>query len=272
VASPIYHKPPDPPGIYRAARALRRLSVVVLVLIVVFVAVVAYSAIQIVHAQPHLTPSTSTVEPNDTVDVASALSLTNPTYFAIQHFSLHFLIVNDSNVPILDSYSSPVSIAAGGTAYVPVNLYVPVSTEEASLLTQDQYLEWNIWGNASYAYLFTVSIGEQTERAWGAPFDDLKVATGAPTVVNGGTEVPVTVSFVNDASFALAGTLSFQVVPPSGTDCSQGSFGLNVPSQNAYNETQDVGVAAGCDPAGGFVDSQYVGNGLNVSLPPEPIP
>jgi len=272
VASPIYHTPPTPPGIYRAARALRRLSTIVLVLLVVFVAFVAYSAIQIVHAQPHLGTSNSTVEPNDTVDIATAFTLTNPTYFSIQQFALHFLIVNATNVVILDSRSNAIAIPAGGQADVPINLYVPLSAAGESLLTEDQYLDWNVWGNASYAYLFTVSIGEQTERAWGAPFDDLRVAVGAPVLVNGAEEVPVTVSFSNDATFALAGALNFQVVPPSGPDCAQGTFGLNVPSQTAYNQTQDVGIAAGCDPAGGEIDSEYVGNGFSVPLPPEPIP
>jgi len=272
VASPIYRKPPTPPGIYRAARALRRLSAIAFVVLILFVALVGYSAVQIIHSQPHLGTTTSTVEPNQTVDVATQFSLTNPTYFSIQHFALHFLILNASNVPLLDARAGPVSIAAGGASNLPINLYVPLTAAGESLLTEDQYLDWNVWGNASYAYLFTVSIGEATERAWGAPFDDLQVSVGAPALVNGQLEVPVTISFSNDATFAVDGSLNYQVVPPSGPDCSQGSFGLNVPSGTGFDETQDAAYATGCNPAGGQVDSEYVGNGFSVSLPSEPIP
>jgi hypothetical protein len=272
VASPLYHKPPDPPGIYRAARALRRISTIVLVLVIVFVAIVAYSAVQVVKAKPSLGSSTTQIESNDTIGLSTSFSMTNPTYFAIQHFDLHFLIVNATGSHLIDTTVGPDTIPAGGSSILPIALFLPVSSSQASLLTQNQYLNWYVWGNASYAYLFTVSVGVATERSWGAPFDNLSVVVGAPFNANGELEVPITITFADDASFADDGNLDFQVVPPSGPDCAQGTFAVNVPAGSQYDQTQDVGIASGCDPSGGHVAAEYVVDGATVVLPSEGIP
>ncbi len=272
MASPFYRKPATPPGLYRAARALRRLSTIALVVLIVFVGFVAYSATQIVKAHPQVGSATVGFESNDTVGIVTSFSLNNPTYFAIQHFALHFLVLNDTDVRLVDSTAGPATIGPGRTASLPVELFVPVDAGGASLLTENQNLEWNLWGNASYAYLFTVSVGVESERAWGAPFDNLSIAVGHPMEANGQTEVPVTIGFVDDASFADAGTLEFQVVPPTGADCAQGSFALDVPAGSPYDETENVGVPAGCDPAGGHVSAEFVDGGTTVPLPSEAIP
>jgi hypothetical protein len=82
----------------------------------------------------------------------------------------------------------------------------------------------------------------------------------------------VTIAFSDDASFADVGSLTYQVVPPSGPDCSQGAFALNVPSETDYEETQNVALAAGCNPSGGHVSAEFVGSGFTIPLPSEPIP
>ncbi|MCI4339113.1 MAG: hypothetical protein L3J68_02110 [Thermoplasmata archaeon] len=272
MASPLYPKRPSPPGIYRFARALRRLSTIVLVLIIVFVAVVAYSAIQVVKSQPRVGNSSYTFEPNETVGVFTSFSLSNPTYFAIQQFALQFRISNGTDVLLVDSSVGPINLPAGASQTIPIDLYVPLTAAGTSLLTENQYLQWDVWGNASYAYLFSVSIGVQTERSWGAPFNNLTVQVGTPALVNGTESIPVTLAFSNDANFADVGSLTYQVVPQSGPDCSQGAFALNVPSDTSYDETQNVVLASGCNPSGGHVDAEFVGSGFTVPLPPEAIP
>jgi hypothetical protein len=272
VASPFYYQPPVPPGLYRLARALRRLSTILLVLLVVFVAIVAYSAVQIVKAKPSLASPTTQFEPNDTIGLTTTFGLNNPTFFPIQQFLLHFEIQNGTGTALVDSSAGPETIAAGATDVLPIQLYLPVSASDTDLLTQDQYLDWSVWGNASYAYLFTVSVEVQTQRSWGAPFDDLAVVLGTPFVANGVEEIPVTVSFTDNAEFADEGMLDYQVVPTAGADCSQGSFALDVPPGTPYDQTQDVALAMGCNPAGGHVSAEFVVNGATIPLPPEPIP
>lgn len=272
MASPWYRPPPRPPGIYRAARALRRLSTILLILLVVFVLFVAYSAVQIARTAPREGPASYALEANDTVGITTSFMLTNPSLLPIQNFGLEFRVLNGTGVPLIHSAVRPTSIAARSSVALPVALYIPFSLGGASLLTQNQYLQWDVWGNATYGYLFTVSLEVETQKAWGAPFDNVSIAVGAPGIVNGSEAIPVTLAFSNDANFADAGNLDFQVVPTAGPNCAEGSFVLNVPSGNPYANTEDVPIRTGCDPAGGHVAAEFVGPGFSVSLPSEPIP
>jgi hypothetical protein len=272
MANPLYHPPPKPPGIYRAARALRRVSVILLVVLVLYVAFVAYSATQVARDRPSVGPATTTLEANNTVGLTTSFTLNNPTMLPIQSFGLAFRVLNASGFALVDSSVGPATISPGATDTFPVAIYVPVAGGGASLLTQNQYLQWNVWGNATYGYLFSVSLAVQTEKSWGAPFDNLSISVGAPKMVNGSTSVPVSISFTDSASFSDDGTINYQVVPTSGPDCGSGAFAISVPPGGSYSQTQNVAVASGCNPAGGTVTSQYVGSGVDVSLPTEPIP
>jgi hypothetical protein len=272
MSSPLPRPRQRPPGIYRAARALRRLAIVVLVLVIVFVGLVAYSAVQIVKDRPQVGQSATTFEPNGTVGLTTSFSLNNPTFFPIQSFGLQFRIVNASG-DLLIADSTPVtSIASQSSAVVPVAFYLPLSASDESLLTTDQYLTWEVWGNATYGYLFPVSLGVQTQRSWGAPFENLTFTVGTPTMMGGTLVVPVTLSFANDANFADDGTLEFEVVSSGGATCSSGSFAIDVAPSNSYMGSQNVPVQSGCDPSGGHLNAQYLTDGTSIPLPPEPIP
>jgi len=244
----------------------------VLLLVILYVGVVAYSAVQVVKTAPGVGADTVQLESNDTVGILTSFTLTNPGLFPIQQFALHFRILNGSDIPLFSSTVSSGSIAARASSVLPIDLYVPLTTAGTSLLTENQYLQWNVWGNATYGYLFPVSIGVQTARSWGAPFDNLSAEIGTPGAANGSETIPVTVTFSNDASFADAGTLVFQVVPVAGSTCAEGSFVMNVPPGDPYSSTEQVPIASGCDFLGGHVTAEFVGSGYTVPFPPEAIP
>jgi hypothetical protein len=272
MASPIYRRPAPPPGVYRAARALRRAGVISLVLVIVFVAAVAYSAVQVVKTRPQVGQSAVAEEVNGTVGLTTSFTLANPGFFPIQGFGLAFRIANASGDLLVASVAGPVTIDAQTTEMLPIALYIPLTTSGTSLLTEDQSLRWDVWGNATYGYLFPLSVNVQTNRSWGAPFANLSVSVGAPEMQGGSEVVPITLTFSNDASFTDAGNLDFQVVPVSGPECAQGSFALDVPSHTPYSQTENVPFTTGCDPSGGHVGAQYVTPTYSVALPPEAIP
>jgi hypothetical protein len=272
MSSPLARPRVRPPGIYRAARALRRAAVVVLVVTLIFVALVAYSAVQIVRSRPQVGSSSVVLEPNGTADYATSFSLTNPTYFAIQSFQLAVHVSNSSGDLLVADATPSTTIAAGSSAVLPLTVFVPLGLGEESLLTVDQYLHWDVWGNATYGYLFPVSIGVETQRQWGAPFDNLTILVGTPVTMGGGLEVPVQLAFSNDATFDDVGTVQFQVVAPGGAQCASGSYALDVPAGSAYSMSQNVPVSAGCNPAGGHVAAQYLEGGSSIPLPSEAIP
>jgi hypothetical protein len=251
---------------------LRRASLIALVLIFLYVGIVAYSAIQVVKAAPRVGATSYAFESNATVGITTSFSLSNPTYLEIQQFSLHFQIQNGTGTELIASTAGPTDIAPSASVVLPIALYLPLTAAGASLLTENQYLQWDVWGNATYGYLFTASIDVETQKSWGAPFANLTLTVGAPGMTNGSTAIPVTLAFSNDASFADTGSLDFQVVPASGPNCAQGSFVLNVSPNSPYDATRNVPIAAGCDPHGGHVSAQFVGSGFTVPLPSEAIP
>jgi hypothetical protein len=274
VAGQLYYTPLRPPPLYRLARGLRRASLVVLILLILYVATAAYSAASLTRSSSHLGQTTTSFGSNNTVVVGGVLTLNNPGFYPVNGFTIAVRIGNASNVSLGQVSIGPFDLAGGGTSTYQVSVYVPINASgpARTLLTHTQNLEVHLWANATYAYLFPVAIAINETRSWGAPFANLNVTVGTVTVMGGVATVPVTVSFQNEASFADQGTLDFAIVSSGGATCGTGSFAIDVPPNQQYDETQPVTLATGCNPAGGEVTVQYVTPSYTVTLPPEPIP
>ena len=264
-----------PPGFYRVARILRRLSLVVLVLLMLFVATAGYSAYQFVQASPQSGGGYSAAfAANDTVAVTGSVSLSNPGYYPVAGFSLGLRILNASGALIGQLRSDPVTIGAGATTTFPVSLSLPLATAApvVSLLVADQTLSVGVWGNATYAYLFPVSVHFDQEKSWGAPFANFQITAGTPSAGSNGFVVPITISFANHADFTESGTLRLALVSVGGPVCGTSSFPMDVPPGSLYDQTENVVLANGCSVAGGSAETTFVSGGETISLPPEPIP
>jgi hypothetical protein len=263
-----------PPGIYRLARALRWVSALVLVVLILFAVTVAYSAVEVARSSPQSNGLSASLAANGSIEIGGSFSLSNPGFYPIQDFELTARIANASGVFLGDLGVGPTEIAPSSTGVFPIALYVPVSTSGAveALLTEDQELRVTAWGNATYAYLFPLSVHLAENRSWGAPFANFAVSVGAPTGGGGSLTVPVTVTFSNHASFAEFGTLTFTIVSSDQSDCGGSAFSLNVGPGESYDQTQDVTLASGCSPSGGQLLSTFSSGGTPVPLPPEAIP
>ncbi len=269
---PRYRKPPP---LYRLARAFRRVGVIVLVLILLFVASALYSAYETARGGASSGNFGYAFGANNTVVLSGSLSFTNGGLYPIGAFTVHLRVLNATGVLVGQSTDGPVSFSAGTHATFPVVFVIPIAlgTPAASLLTTDQYLNETLFANATFAYAFPVSVETSKNSTWGAPFAGLTAGLGTPSEMGGVVTVPVTVQFENDASFADTGSLLVELISGSGTVCGSGSFTINVPSQTAYSQTNDVALASGCSIAGGTVVSVYTTSaGQTVALPPEAIP
>src|SRR5208282_929363 len=144
--------------------------------------------------------------------------LSNPGLYPIQGFELTARIATDTEVFLGKLGVGPTDIAPASTGTFPIALYLPLSGLAAatSLLTQDQYLHVNAWGNATYAFLFPLSVALTENRSWGAPFEDFQATVGTPSGGGGSITVPVTVTFSNHASFAESGVLAFTIQSAGG--------------------------------------------------------
>jgi hypothetical protein len=262
------------PGLYRWARLFRRLSAVVLILLVVFLATAGYSAIELVRSSPQSGGYSAAFEANDTIGLTGSLRLSNPGFYSVSGFSLNLRIENTSGIVLGDVTEGPETLAAQSTTSFPIALYLPItpSGPAASLLTTDQNLLLGVWGNATFADVFPVSVHFDENKSWGAPFSDFLVQVGTPTVTNGTAAVPVTISFSNHASFSEVGTLEVVLRSSAGVACGGGGFVLSVAPNDYFYQTQNIDLGSGCSLVGGSADAVFTGSGATIPLPPEALP
>lgn len=264
----------SPPLIYRMARALRRVGIVVLVLVVVYVGTVAYSAYEAAHATIESRSLTGVLVANGVIDISGSFSLSNPGIYPIQDLGLSVRIANGSGVHLGSVLVPPETILGRTTATFPISVSVPIAASSAaeSLLFMDQYIAVKAWANVTYGYLFPLSVVLSESRSWGAPFEGFRAAVGTPTYQNSTVIFPVTLSWANHASFTEAGSISFELQSSGLQNCGGGTFSVDVPPGQPYNQTNDVTLNTGCDPSGGELLTSFTIDGSTTSFPPEPIP
>ncbi|HLM91246.1 MAG TPA: hypothetical protein VK424_04240 [Thermoplasmata archaeon] len=267
----VYNKPPP---LYRLARAFRRLSLLVLVLLILFTASVAYSAVETARSSSQLSGVSAAFGSNGTIILSSTLHLNNYGFYPVEDLTLVVRVTNTTGVFLGAATIGPTTLPNQASSYYPLTLYVPISATGPgpSLLTQDQTLPVRVWGNATFGYLFPIALRFADNRSWGAPFANLQLSVGAPTLLGGTWSVPVTLSFADHAPLSDSGVLNFVVLSAGGTACGSGSFTMDVPPHTPYSQTTNVPLASGCSPAGGEVTSTFVTPGYTLVLPPEPIP
>jgi hypothetical protein len=263
-----------PPGIYRLARAFRVLGAIVLVILLIYVGTVAYSAYEIASSSAESHSLSAQFVSNGTLQVSGSFSLTNPGLYPIQSLELTARILNAGGIDLGTLHVGPSTVAAQGSGDFPIALSIPITEAgpAASLLTVDQGLLVKAWGNATYAYLFPLSIALNQSRSWGAPFEGLRASLGTPTTMGGQVTLPVTVFFADHASVDDIGTLTYTVRSSTATDCGGGSVLVSVPAGSSFDQTVNVALASGCSASGGQLLLSYATNGGTIVLPPEVLP
>lgn len=263
-----------PPRLYRLARLFARLSTVVLVLILVFLGTVAYSAVALLRQTPQAGGFSAGLVANGTLAVTGTVGVSNGGLYPVSGFALSVRVLNSSGAYIGAVTSVRVDLPPGGTTSVPIALYLPIgaSGPAESLLVTNQVLSVGVWGNATFAYLFPVSMNLEENRSWGAPFANLLVRAGTPGTANGSYTVPVTVSFTDDAAVPDVGNLTIVVKDSVGSVCGGASYSLNVNPGTAYAQTQTLSLTSGCSPVGGTALLTFSGPSGTFVLPPEAIP
>ena len=262
------------PGIYRAAGALQAVGAVVFVLLLVFAGTAAYSAAQVASSSSQAKSLSIAFGPNGTVELTGSFELENPGFYPIQGFSLSARVANGAGAFLGNIHVGPTTIGSGASGTFPISVFLPITGNgpAASLLTVDQYLGVRAWGNATYAFLFPVSVSLLENRSWGAPFEGFRAINGTPTLVGSQLEVPVTVTFNNHASIADSGVLSVAIESTSFVTCGSGTIVLSAGPGTFFETTTEVALSAGCSPSMGHILANYTAGSGTMTLPSEPIP
>lgn len=261
-----------PPALYRVARALRRVGVVALVVLVLYAAAAAFSASQ-VRPDPGGGATRAQLDANGTAEVRLALNLSNPGFFAFTDLTVGVDLQLPNGTEIGRGGTPAVTVAAGSTGVVPVTFWLPVAASQGLLLTHDLTLPLRLALDLTYASLFTLHATAGQNYSWGAPLSRLNATWGAPTpLANGSYSLPVTVSFDDDADFAVAGVALLNVTSAGGSLCTQSALDLATGPYSAFQQTTPIYVPASCNLAGGELTVTYLGPGVVYAMPPERLP
>jgi hypothetical protein len=255
------------PGLWRLARALRRLAILWFVVVAVFLASVAYSGSQL-RPENESGPNTPpTVSGNDTITLTGSLNVSNGGWYPLTNVEL-FTEVDNPNGTILASGGSPVvTISAGGTTQVPFTITLALDSRAAArdLLTQDATLPSITWANATYADLFHVQVVVPQNVTWGAPLFGLNVSAGTPVAESNGTAgVPLTITFADHASFPVDGRAVY-TLRSGGAVCTTGGLPVAVGSGQSFDGTTTAYLGPGCAASGATLSLKFLGAGWALS-------
>ncbi|MCI4317838.1 MAG: hypothetical protein L3J96_04805 [Thermoplasmata archaeon] len=264
-----------PPALYRLSRLLRRVSIVVLVLIIVYLASSVYSASKLNPGNITKANSRTSILPNGTVQLVTAVNLTNPGYYPINSFSLSVRVEMPAGALLAWGSSPPASVAPASTASIPIIVNFPVNFNGAqqTLLTHDVQLPTHFWVNVTFASLLTAALSIGSNISWKAPFFGFNATVGTPEPnANGTATIPVTITFDNHAQFGATGNLTFTVRSAGGATCGSGSAPVDDHAGVHFDQTVNVVGAGSCDPRGGTLTGRFTGDPWSFSLPSESIP
>ncbi len=271
---------PRPPTLYRAARAIQRISAVLLVLVLIFAGVATYSGIRFAQgvqqgSSQQLGGFTTRFTANQTLDLSAQYPLNNSGVLPVNGLSIALAVRNPLGVLLTRGSTGGVQIASGGRAAVPFSLAISLSNSSpaGSLLVTDQELSIFIWANVTYAYLFPVQLSFEQSYGWGAPFHGLSTTFATPFVLpNGTVGVNSTLSFSDHLNLTLQGSLELRLDSAGGSTCGVLSYPMDLHSGVDYQSTQTAYLVSGCNPLGGTVRGVIIGPAFSFALPTQEIP
>jgi hypothetical protein len=180
------------------------------------------------------------------------LNFSNPGFLPVSGVHLGAVIYGPGNGSLIATGDSPnVEIPAASVGVIPLTIIIPLGAGSPviPLLTKNAELPTEVWANVTISSLFSVDIAIPTNLSWGAPFGGLSLSPGTPTDVNGSVSEPFTLSFQDNASFGLAGTLSLVAHGTGGCSATLTPFPLNVAAHGNYQSTSTATIPAGCGSA-----------------------
>lgn len=261
-----------PPSLFRISRGLHRASSVAFILLIIFLVTIVYSAASLganggSSGKPHesfgvneITFTTSLNLTNRGIYPVTGLTLTTISYIA------GGAVVGGSSVP-------GITLAVGAPVSLPIVEEVSVApgAPGQQLLVSNANVQVFAWLNATFGYLFVLSVGvsPSNQQSWNAPFEGFH-----GTVTESGTRATVTISFTDEASIDVVGSMVVVLSNTVGTTCGSADIAVNAPAQGTtpYSATGTATLIAGCVPA--FASATITGSqpSYSFTLPTVAIP
>ena len=225
-----------------------RLVTIVNVLIVVSLvaAVGAAASVLLTIAQAVPTVSVGSIGTATTsrgaIQIQVPITLSDKGPLSISDIDVQTTVTDSSNDPLLTGSVGPLTVAAGATSSLDVQLVLDTKTLPAALLqrlaTTSENLTVSAVASTSLPPFVKVSATVSAPLAWGAPVSDLQMGTPVLALLNStAITATVPVSFQNQNSLlTISGTGNIAVFDSNGTRVGGGTLQVNVPPKSSFLE------------------------------------
>jgi hypothetical protein len=265
---------PKPP-LYRASRYVSIAATVVSLILLLYVGATIYSASQI---RPGESKGSNIGDrlTSAGLELTASINFSNPGFLPINDVHLASVVYAPGHGSLITVGASPhIRVEPGTTGVIPLTMLIPFGpgSPVIPLLTHDAELPTSVWANVSFGSVFSVTVQIPTNISWGAPFSHLNVSLSTTPDANGTLVPAAQLSFVNNASFALDGTLALTLHGSGGCTATLPDFVLNVPSKSGYSQSVTFSPPSSCATATwSTLDGSFTSPTWSSPLPTENLP
>lgn len=232
----------------RLARWIRLGGTVVIVVLIVLLATIAYSAAKLQVQGSNGNNSSQTSFGPDKVLLTTSLNLTNAGLYPITGLSFDVVAYEQGGPIVGTTHVPPVDIGSGASYSLPIVVTVSTApgTPGQALLTTPAELNVDGWLNATFGYLLSLSLRVTPSNLsnWSAPFEGFAVHV----LSTGPTTATVSISFSNEASIDVVGTMHVVLLSSGGTLCGSAVFSnLDAHHGSSFSQSMpNVAIQSGC--------------------------
>ena len=223
------------------------LIVVALVVGVLSIGLIGLTAVQVAS---HLTVGSVTSTTSGTVTTISVpVTISNAGYLPISDLTIAAAVTDQSGAQLLTGSTGPVTVPAGESQDVLVQLTLDTSkvpqSELTNLVTANQTLNVAVTASTSVPPFVSLSADVTASLEWGAPVSGLALGTPTFQPQQGSISSPsvsVPVAFQNTNTFlTVSGQGTVTVYDQQGNEVGTGSLNLDVPPGGSFQT--DVAVS-----------------------------
>jgi hypothetical protein len=227
------------------SRLVTIVNVLILVSLVAALGAAASVLLTIAQAVPTVSVGSISSESNSggAIQIQVPITLSDKGPLSLSDINVQTTVTDSSNDKLLAGTVGPLTVAAGATSSLNVQLILDTKTLPAAVLqrlaTTSENLTVSAVVSTSLPPFLKASASVSAPLAWGAPVSNLRIGTPAFGFVNAtAISATVPVSFQNRNSLlTISGTGNIAVFDGNGTQVGGGTLQVDVPPKSSFNQS-----------------------------------
>jgi hypothetical protein len=226
------------------SRLVTIVNVLIVVSLVAAVGAAASVLLTIAQAVPTVSVGSisSATNSGGAIQIQVPITLSDKGPLSFSDINVKTTVTDSSNDQLLTGTVGPLTVAAGATSSLDVQMILDAKTLPAAVLqrlaTTSENLTISAVVSTSLPPFLKVSASVSAPLAWGAPVSNLQTGTPVVGLLNAtAITATVPVSFENQNSLlTISGTGNIAVFDGNGTQVGGGTLQVNVPPKSSFNE------------------------------------